>query len=139
MGFYVSPNGGLNYVRFRVWANTGFKVLNTQYRYSNKIVLNTQYFNIFQHFKSIENTTINTNTQYLQFFKKTLLLQLSTNIVSFLLLEIIKNLWNWNKQQLQSKTKLFFTWFWLLSKENIEKTKIKLFKSIGYWILKYLV
>ena len=36
------------------------KVLNTQYQYSKKILLNTQYFNTFFHLKCIENT----NTKY---------------------------------------------------------------------------
>ena len=58
-----------SYPEPRVWANTHFKILNTQYHYSNKIVLNTQYFNTFKHFKSIENTITNTNTQYLQLSK----------------------------------------------------------------------
>ena len=44
-----------------------FKVLNTQYQYSLKILLNTQYFNTFFHLKYIENTNTNINTQYFQF------------------------------------------------------------------------
>ena len=44
-----------------------FKVLNTQYQYSKKILLNTQYFNTFSHLKCIENTNTNINTQYFHF------------------------------------------------------------------------
>ena len=43
------------------------KVLNTQYQYFSKILLNTQYFNTFFHLKCIENTNTNINTQYFQF------------------------------------------------------------------------
>ena len=51
-----------------------FKVLNTQYQYSKKILLNTQYFNTFSHLKCIENTNTNINTQYIH-FSDVLLLQ----------------------------------------------------------------
>jgi len=68
-----------------------FKVLNTQYQYSKKILLNTQYFNTFFHLKCIENTNTNINTQYFNLSDVILLKWFSCSIRDLYSLELTKD------------------------------------------------
>ena len=104
--------------------------LNTQYRYSYN--LKTQYFNTFHPFKILKIplpkpilNTCNISKRHSSCCCQLLLWHFYSLKSS--------ELWNW-KKKLQTKNKLVFTWFWLRSKENKEKTKIKPFQ---YWVKEY--